>query len=819
MIVHYLQSALAKLRSTRFASSVNVLALALGFACFVGAVGVGQYWERSDQQFSNAERIFLVTQNFDADGHQTGFGPRTAEPVATYLRTDFPELVVARVGYFKKWTVTSDDRKASLVGARADSSILEIFDFEFIAGDSRTALESETGLILTQSAATLLFGDESALGKSVSFVAEFDPIVTGVIADFEKPSHFAGEQEDFGQFDFIYKWPSAEPVNWWLGVNSATYVMFPPSDAMSPASLEASFPDFIERRVPADQRSSAEISLGLVPLSGLQARLLDLQLFEGRDRNFGVAGILLALGLLILLVATINYANLATALATQRAKEVGMRKTLGASQWSILLQHFLEAVLLTASAALLALFLLWATAPSLESLTDIDLRIGIFANPWPLILVAILVVVVALVASAYPVVVLSRIRPVDSIRMGTIQIGPSVLGKLMVALQFAAASALLIIVLVVSRQNTFIQELGLGANSESIVILTDGHSSQVGYKTLRQDLAENPDIESITQSDFVPWSGYRNYLPVTRNSDGLGDEVQALSHRIGYDYFETFGGTLIAGRQFDPERNESTAGVAFDSEVTNAVVPVVIDRALSESLGISDPAKALGLELHFSEAFQQMTRAKPTLEVIGVVEPMPMIFSAGGTTEHIYLLGGGNELPVIRIAAGRTEAALAAIEKAIVDRENDALVAAIFFDQTFAKGFRPYSAVNRAFLGLSAIAMAISMMGLVAIAVFIAARRRHEIGIRKTLGASTWEILFLLLRDFSIPVVVGNLIAWPLAYWAARKYLDSFMQTVELSLFPWILSLFISLVVAWLAVGGQAISAARISPALVLRDE
>ncbi len=825
MVSHYLTSAYRKLQRSPFATLVNVLALALGFTCFVGAIGAARYWTMSDRHFEAADRINLVTQSFEEGSNATGFRPTIAQPVAKYLKEDFPALeAVARISRKNEWTVFAGDRKVGLSGARADADILRIFDFRFLSGDPRTALDSPDKVILTRSAAERLFGNKPALGETIQFVEDYTPTVSGVIDDFREPSHFAGGSDGFGHFDFLYGWPTDSGENeWWLGINSVAYVLFPENGkGLSPTELERQLPAFIERRLPADQAAMTKTELGLVPLSGLQSRLIDLELFEGRSDYLSVTLLLSLLGLLVLLVSCINYANLATAQAAWRAKEVGMRKVLGAGRLEILFQYWFEALLLTAIAALLSMGLLRLAAPILEVHTSIDLRLGLFDDIWPLLLVAGLVFVVALAASAYPALFLSRVAPMEALRQGSTGSGSRLAVKILVAIQFAGASALLIVLLVINGQNSFIKEKAMGDTKGTIVLLTDIGSRQLGYEELAADLASDPNVELVSQTDFIPWSDYENYLAITRAPDGSGTPTQTLMHRVGYGFFELFSAKLLAGRAFDRERNDVGSAAVFTQEnpETAVVAQAVVDRPMIEELGFATPDTAVGEIVTFGADFRRSIGTNATIEIIGVIEPMPLIFSAGGSRGHLYLRAeDGDGYPVARIRKGHTKAGLGALSRAAESRDADILVSTLFYENAFEKGFRTFGAINRSFVALSLVALAISIMGLFAMAVFVAARRRHEIGIRKTLGASTFEITTLLLRDFSVPVIVGNLAAWPIAYLAARTYLDSFMQRIDLSLWPWIASMLLTLGIAWFAVGGQAIRAARVQPAEVLKDE
>ncbi|MEM1104971.1 MAG: ABC transporter permease [Pseudomonadota bacterium] len=819
-----LPSALRRLRRAPITTGLNVLALALGFACFICALGVAQYWNMSDSQFANSDRTYVLTQEFgDGVGTSTGPRPRSTPTAAKYMREDFPELeAVARLANKREWTVAAGDRRAALIGARADREITTIFDFDFLAGDGARALDAPDKVVLTQTAAERLFGRSDPMGQTIHFAGDFYPVVSGVIADIQAPSHFVDVPGSLGHFDFIYGWPTdLDEEDWWLGTTGATYVLFPSTEAeISPARLLQRFPDFLERRVPDEQKAAVEFRLGLVKLSDLQARMIDMTLFGGRSSGLlSVTTLLSLLGLLVLVVACVNYANLATAQATSHVKEVGMRKVLGAGRAEIWGQYWFEALLLAIAAAIISLALIWFAAPVIANLTFIDLRAGLFSSLTPLAIIALGVVAVSLLASLYPVVIVSRVRPVEAVRAGSMKGGPKRAILILIGAQFAVASWLLIVLSVINAQNGFLRQANLGGE-DVIVFATDDDSQAIGSEILRADLAQSSAIKSVTEIDYLPWSNYDNYLGFSRQADGGGNEVSVFQTRVGHEFFETFDMTLLAGRVFDPDRSDGTADL-YRSDDPGDVLQIVIDAPLARSLGFATPGEAIGEAVYFSRSFKDTTGIDVRLEVIGVIAPKPMVFSANENRSNAYILTpeAGAYIIAARIDAGRVDQALGELRSAIAARNPDALPRLQFMDEAFESGFRTFSAVNSAFLILSLLAFAVSLVGLFAMAVFIANRRRHEIGVRKTLGATTGQVTGLLLKEFTVPVLIGNLVAWPLAYSAANAYLGTFLSRIDLTPIPWIASLVITLLVGWIAVGGQAWRAARIKPAEVLRYE
>ena len=311
-------------------------------------------------------------------------------------------------------------------------------------------------------------------------------------------------------------------------------------------------------------------------------------------------------------------------------------------------------------------------------------------------------------------------------------------------------------------------------------------------------------------------------MDLTRSRDENAKQVTSTVTRFDYDFVNTFQAKLLAGRSFKPEI-EFWGEPPFDVEnadLSNIDESVIIDETHATALGFETPEAAIGQNLYLSPELRASFGVDQSYVIIGVIETIPLTYGIGDVRSNLYELANysGNN-PAIRIDRTKVKEGIAAIERVVKARSPDTAVTIRFTDDEFERNFKTYDGINKGFTGLSLIALAISSMGLFAMAVFTATQRRHEIGIRKTLGASTWEITSLLIRDFSRPVLVANIIAWPIAWYASRTYLNGFMQHIDLTPLPWIMGFIFTLLIAWVAVGGQAYSAARVKPAEVLKSE
>ncbi|MFK8031915.1 MAG: FtsX-like permease family protein, partial [Gammaproteobacteria bacterium] len=558
MIKHYFKSAMRQVRRTPLVTTLNVLSLALGFVCFAAAIGVSKYWSMSDQEFLKADRIHVLTQQFSEGGMATGYRPIVAAPIANYLREDFPQLeAVARIGNKRDWTVTTDDRSALLKGARADADILKIFDFDLIAGDLSAALETYDQVVITRRTAELLFGDANPIGKPIRFAEDFAPIVSAVIELPAEPSHMSADTNALGYFDFIYTWPDdSNTREWWLGISAVTYLLFAENVTDSAVEdMRSQFEGFIKRRLPADQAALTHTEIDLLPLSELQSKLIDIRLFEGGSKSLSIEKILTGLGLLVLLVACINYTNLATAQAVARTKEVGLRKVIGAGSVDILKQYWIEALCLTAAAAFLALVGLWLLAPVMYVHSGIDFRMGLFDDASPLFVIAGVVIAVAFLSSLYPVVVLSKVSPNDALRQTAAMSGSRRAGRVLVSLQFCVASTLLIMLIVINQQNQYLESRASLGSGEDVVLLTDEASCDIGFEAIYAGLSDASAVVAASQVDYMPWSDHENFLDISNSRDENEPSLTVFYSQVGYGFTDAFNQELLAGRVFEEGRN------------------------------------------------------------------------------------------------------------------------------------------------------------------------------------------------------------------------------------------------------------------------
>ena len=527
-------------------------------------------------------------------------------------------------------------------------------------------------------------------------------------------------------------------------------------------------------------------------------------------RGLSVTVIGLVLGVLVLGAACANFVNLATARAAVRAREIGVRKTLGASAVQIASQYLLEVCAVTIAALGLALALVGTMTPALDAVLDMKLD-AILVDPslWGALLA--LVFVVTLVAGAYPAVLLSRTRPLAALGVGHSRAGPRFLGTWLVGAQFAVVAFLFVAVAVVYTQNRELLKTGLELSSDPLLVIeNDARVTGVSQQTLREELAKIPTVVSSTLMVTPPWADPCCVLPFKNEPAPAAPLKTALVYLVGNDFFETLNVRLLAGRVFEERRASDIAA----SGPPTGTQRVVISRALAEELGAARPEEVVGRQIYQPNGF--------AYEVIGVAENSALSISSSkaGPRPRIYLFNpNGLDFHVVRLSAGNISGSLAAVDALWKRLAPNVAIKRRFAEDYFNDSYASFARINRAFSAFAVVAVGIAAIGLAAIAFVVTSRRRAEIGVRKILGGSVRQMTFMLLAAFGWPVLIANLIAWPLAYVAVRAYLNVFIDPIQLSALPFMGSLVATATIAGVAVAQQTLRAARLKPAAALRHE
>ncbi|HEX5048849.1 MAG TPA: FtsX-like permease family protein [Gammaproteobacteria bacterium] len=846
MLTLYLRAALARLRFGKQIAAINVIGLTLGFTCFVTGYVVSDYLRSADGQMANIDRIYLVEQRNVQPGDDTAkpFSPSASRRLADYIRASVPEIpAVARLKA-EVVRVSAGDHAFPFYVRFADADLLRIFDLPFVAGDASAALDEPRGAVLTVEMAEAMFGTRDAVGKTFTMTARqrtADVVVRGVVAQSDKvstlrfPSPRGNILAGMDVLDALTE--GQRPDDWYGDFSAPTYALLPSDGSLSASDLERRLQQLGDRVVPRrgdtasfrvrhvsdyydDQVSAALGALGFQP--GLRVSLL-----------------LFLPALVILAMACFNYINLAVAIAVTRAKEVGMSKVLGASTRQVVERHMLEAAVAVVIGLTLGFLLAAALVAAANCALDLSVPFfGLVGLEFWLTAAAVALATTA-VAGAYPAFVMSRFRPLDTLRAGSKKTGSGTLRNIFIGVQFAVASLMLTAVFVMYAQNGSLRGEAARLPEDPLVQLDNNllETPDVDPETLTSALLASPSIGGVTGMPDGVWSttmGTETYSRTNLDSDLPADlnlppgtalpramAVELRSRAVSFDFFTTIGVALSAGRSFTRGVDRPRDRDADREGRQTGRRGLVADRDALRLLGFENPGDAVGATIYRRAVPGEGPAAASSVEyeIIGVVDRPPLQTLSSGTP-NVYELDPYNSRLIVRLAAGHVPAGLAHIESTWRRLVPDSPLRAVrFVDESLEESLRTMNLLTTGLLSVVTFGFLVAVAGIFGMALFVASRRRHEIGIRKSLGAAARDILRQLLVEFGRPVLIGNVAAWPLAYMLAQVYGNLFLEAAPLTPWPYAASLALTLGIAWLGVGGQALRAARLQPARVLRYE
>ena len=822
MLTHYLRTAWRSFLARKLHTLVNVLGLALGFACFVGAYVFVNYVRSADQHFPNADRIHVVFQksyirrlNLDLPAMEL-----SSARLAEQLGIDLPEAeAVARLTGTRELVISTGEDRSFRSVRFAQPAFLDIFELDFRYGSRDAAAAHSKSAILTEQAALAMFRKSDVAGEFIE-LPDGQPIeIAGVIAAIQEPSHLGVSIFSEG-FEVLVVSAAAEDTGGrqaehfgeatdWLDPTIYTYVLLPQNRRLTVDGLNGYLADLGTRVVdPAEGR----IQFDARPVSRIAAESVD-GLFLN-DYPVSLTGLIVLLGTLVLVIAGANFVNLATAAVTARTREVAVRKVVGASRKQIVLQYLLEATLTAAFALILALVVVELAIPAVNVATEKN-----YSIPWSVefgwFLIGV-VLICGLFVGAYPALLLSRVRPTQALNLSGWGAGSRIFRTTLITAQFVAASFLAIVMLVVQNQNSVLRDAGLQFDDDIYVVLQDTPDDVgVDAEVLRSALLRSPAILDITGTSYLPWEMMIGGTAYSRSPDPAVEAVFTQHRGVTHDYFEALGLELLAGTPFTEQQQAALDAVSGPARRSRHVV---IDRTAAEQFGWQNQADAISQTLYSPTG--GATESLWALEVIGVVDQPPFEVFGGGFDAFAYeLIPRDDTYPIVRIARDGLGPALSHIDSVWRELVPHSPVRREFVDERFRQMYELFEVANRVFVALAGLGLLVAAMGLFGIAAFVTSSRRREVGIRKSMGATRIQIALLFLRDFCRPVIMANVLAWPFAFMASMLYLNMFVLRTELGPGPFLASLGLTILVAVVAVASQVVTAAKAQPARVLRNE
>ncbi|MGH7492123.1 MAG: ABC transporter permease [bacterium] len=795
MLKNYLKIALRNLLKHKGYSFINVAGLAIGMTCCVLILLFVQDELSYDRYHENASRIYRIVRIHNED--DTRSSARIGAPWAPALQNDYPEVssfVRFRscgrplIGYLDKQFYEEN-------GLFAESTLFEVFSFPLIKGDPKAALARPNTVVITETMAQKYFGDEDPIGKTLTLNSKSELQVTGVAKDPRRNSHF--------RFGFLISFATYNDwdLKEWNMNNFHAYLLLA-QDHFAPA-VEGKFPDFFATHLGAQAPSAFTVHLQPLTTIHLHSHLSGE--FEANG-DMAYVYIFSAIALFVLLIACVNFVNLATARSARRAQEVGLRKVVGAQRSQLVRQFLGESGLLSFLALFLTIGLVELFLPAFNSLSGKELRLDYGNNPVLALGLLGMALLVGIVAGAYPAFFLSSFRPAAVLKgMPKTGLSGSLLRKGLVVAQFAISVTLIIATGVVLRQLQYISGKKLGFNKEQVLVIRmQGETVRQKYESFRHELLQHPEVVGVAAAsgklgggEWGTGFGYEG----AQNNERLRASFLAVDH----DYLETLQMKIVAGRDFS--RNFAT----------DASEAYIINETAARQFGWDDPiGKYIDRPIRNSDGNWGSQRGR----VVGVVQDFhfrslhetinPMVmFIQPSFFGSIY----------VRIQSSALSATMASLEQTWLAFEPSLPFDYSFLDAGFDRMYRAEQRLGKVFGTFSFLAIFVACLGLFGLASFTTEQRTKEIGVRKVLGATVSGIVLMISKEFTKLVLVAIVVATPIAYYLMNRWLQDFAYRTEVGW--WVIASAggLALVIALLTVSTQAIKAALANPVEALRYE
>ena len=790
MIKSYIKTALRNLRRFKLYSVINIVGLAVGMAVFILIMQFVRFQLSFDSFNKNADRIYRVV--WKSIGTAGGFPASaiTPEPLAPALREEFPQIEsVVRIEKYYPVPVVSYGEKRFYEKRvlEADPTFFDVFTFKFLEGDSKTALDNLNSVVITQSVARKYFGAEDPIGRIMTFdsYGKSELTVTGVIEDVPANSSF--------KFDFLVRLQAARDVTWYMA-SAYTYILLKRGD--TPAHLKKQFPQFLDKYVKDEFTkggASKTVALELQPLRYIHLHSnLDSELEPNGDIRY--VEIFSMIAVLILIAACVNYTNISTSRYLRRINEIGVRKAIGANRRTLIFQMLAESVLLSFVSLVISLvlveifshllirFLPGIEVPSLSSGHSSSLSA----------LLVVLAAVTGVLSGAYPAFYISRLEPTQMLRGSVSQLPITFnLRRVLIVFQFVIASLILLGTVVLFGQLRFIENARLGFDKENVIVVDDPASSlSQQYEPFKNELLESPYITSVTSGD-VPGQG--GGFTIFKYVNGRPVGVRVID--ADFDYLRTLRIQLKDGRAF-----------RSITDTANSLV----NEACANVMNSGD---VIGNDLHWVGRMSLGT-------IVGVVKNFDMTSLRDSVAPvMIRLRPGEHGNVIIRMKPTQTLQAIGAIRKTWNKFVKYRPLQFSFLSDDLNRLYTSDEKLASLFGIFAFVGIFIACLGLFGLSALTAEQRTKEVGIRKAFGASVSNIVSLLSKEFLVLVLVSNLFAWPIAYYALSKWLQGFAYRISLGIWIFVLAGVVVLAIAIVTVSYQAIRAARANPVEALRYE
>lgn len=803
MLKNYLKTAFRNLLRFKVYSAINIIGLAVGMAaCLLIFLYVQNdlSFDKFNKKFDRIYRVVIEPKQNDNGSHWA----LTPSGYAPSFVNDFPAVQAVRLtpSTFYTPVIKYDDK---LFTAKdfifADSTFFNIFSFPLLEGNPRTALAEPFSLVLSKSEAQKIFGDVDPMGKTIRVSNLFDFKVTGVAKDPPPNSSI--------QFNYLVSFVNLKDIyvtqfhlkmltsvlNNFNSSNFFTFLLLP--KGLRVESVEKQLPAFLDKYL-GDQKGT-ETKVLLQPLGDIHFNT-SLQYDFPNKGDVRYDYILSAVAFFILLIACVNFINISTARSATRAKEIGLRKVLGANRSRLIWQFILEFAALTLGSAILAIMLVELFLPTFNSVAGAHLSANFFSDPKIIVSFVSVWALVVFFACAYPSIYLSSFQSTSIIK-GVLRSRAkgSALRRSLIVFQFAVSVFLLVVTVVIWNQYYFLRSHKLGFDVQQILFVPPNAEITKDYDAFKTQLLERSDVRYVSRASWVPGNASDLETFYWRGKSGW-QSLGSYSLIVDPDYIKALGLKLAAGRNFSWERPSDWNDGYILNESAARMIGWTPDSAIGQPfVAWYHRGHVIGVVKDFN--FRSLRQG---------IEPVVMVMDSS-----LLSVQG----VVIKISSQDIRKTLSYIEKTWKQFSPDFPFDYHFLDQSFDRLYQSEQRLSEIFGAFSLLSVLIACLGLFGLASYAVQERTKEIGIRKVLGASVPQIVNLVANDFIKLVLIANVIAWPLAYYAMNKWLQNFAYRTDIGLWIFVLSGILALAIALLTVSSQAIKAARANPVESLRYE
>jgi putative ABC transport system permease protein len=796
---NYLKISFRNLRKRKLYTGINLIGLTIAIVSFLAICLYVQHEWSYDKMYADYDRIYRFNQEFVSQGESQLVSSSPSSLIPTLIE-EVPDVetgtLVFDISIFSSVLIdggAGNQEEQSF--AFADENYFKVFDFELISGNPALVLAEPNQLVLTKSTAERYFGDAvSAIGKPMKVDGD-DYTVSGIMEDFPSNSHM--------DFDFLASFKShrhgTEPE--WSPSNYYTYVKLKSGTDVD--AFEATVEQIKEKYLGKDLAEYGyKTSFHLQPVSNIHLGDQSLSSIKpGTDiRYLYIFGIV---ALLLIAIGIINYVNLATAEATERNKEVGLRKAMGAGRGQLFGQFVSESMLLTFAATVLSILCLYVILPKFSQIGGVPISSGSLMSPLGIGFLIGLIVIVGLLAGMYPSLILSGMEPIKALANKTKMGGGAWVRKSLVVFQFFVSIGLLIATFVVKSQLDYMQNVSLGYDREQVVALTYHYSMRNVAETMKSEMLRSGAASSVALAGDMPIHIKAGYTIFPGGDNER--EFMITGYSTDEDIVKTLNLEILAGT--DLSKNDLSRSKASESE---ALVPIILNESAVKEMGWN-AEEAVGKTVNFG--FSNAT-----------IKAVVGDFYFNSLHEKIGPLGifidqGNANVILVKIPAGNPSATLASLEEVWKQFVPERPFNYRFVDQEYAQLYRSEERVGTIFTLFSGIAVFIACMGLFGLVSYVALRRTREISIRKVLGATQKDVVSVLASDFFKLLLVASVLAIAFGLWFSKNWLQTFSNQVEFSPWPYILAILLVLLLATLTIGYRSWKVFQLNPANTLKSE